>query len=299
MASFLVRMFDLEPSGTNYFTDDASSIHQMDINSLAASGITTGCTDTQFCPKQRVTRAQMASFLTRAASLNTGGGRNYFNDDNSSIHELDIDRAAAAGIASGCGTWKYCPGGFVTREQMAAYLHRVVAPVPAPPYPAPPPLFTFGDGTRVVGSGGIPAGTYRRLAGDNCYWERLSGFGGTLGEIIANDFDFRMMVVEIKASDKGFSSDRCGTWTNNLSPVTSSKTSPFGQGTYIVGVDIAPGTWSAAGGGSCYWERLSGFGGQLADIIANDFGSTSPIVSIAPTDKGFKSSNCGNWTKIG
>lgn len=74
----------------------------------------------------------------------------------------------------------------------------------------------------------------------------------------------------------------------------------FPDGTYRVGPDIAPGTYrSVATSDSCYWARLRGFGGTLADIIANYFGIGPTIVAIAPTDVGFRSSSCGGWTKIG
>ena len=301
MASFLSRMFHLASTTTDYFTDDETSIHEPNINSLAAAGITTGCTATNFCPAGLVTRAQMASFLARAAHLTAGAGHNYFNDDNGNLHEANIDLAAAAGIASGCGTWKYCPDSTVTREQMAAFLHRVVQPVSPPPYPAPPPPpppYSFGNGTYVVGSQ-VPAGLYRGPGGSSCYWQRLSGFGGTLGEIIANGFGDVKIVVEIKASDAGFSTQACGTWSNTFGAITTSPTAPFGAGTYIVGTDIAPGTWTAPGGSSCYWMRLSGFGGTLSEIIANDFQPTSPVVAISSGDAGFASSSCGTWTKVG
>jgi hypothetical protein len=74
----------------------------------------------------------------------------------------------------------------------------------------------------------------------------------------------------------------------------------FADGTYRVGPDVAAGTYrSVATADSCYWERLSGFGGTLDNIIANYFGNSPTIVTIAPTDVGFRSSNCGGWTKIG
>src|SRR6188508_3342195 len=44
MASFLVRMFDLPSTATDYFTDDEGSIHEGDINRLAAADITMRCT---------------------------------------------------------------------------------------------------------------------------------------------------------------------------------------------------------------------------------------------------------------
>jgi hypothetical protein len=65
MASFLVRALGLPSSGTDRFTDDGSSVHQADINALAASGITGGCAANRFCPGSAVTREQMAAFLYR------------------------------------------------------------------------------------------------------------------------------------------------------------------------------------------------------------------------------------------
>jgi hypothetical protein len=52
------------------FTDVPSS-HQFfrEIEALAAAGITLGCTATQYCPNNSVTRAQMAAFLARALGL--------------------------------------------------------------------------------------------------------------------------------------------------------------------------------------------------------------------------------------
>jgi hypothetical protein len=138
MASFLVRMFDLPPTTGDYFADDNANLHQASINALAASGITRGCGPSSYCPTAAVTRAQMASFLAAAASLSTGVGHDYFYDDNGQIHEEDINRIAAAGISNGCGSARFCPAAAVTREQMAAFLHRVVSPIAQLPAPAPP-----------------------------------------------------------------------------------------------------------------------------------------------------------------
>ncbi len=73
----------------------------------------------------------------------------------------------------------------------------------------------------------------------------------------------------------------------------------FGNGQYRVGTDIAAGTYVAPGGSSCYWERQSTFGGAgSADIIANDLSSGGQVlVTISASDKGFKTSGCGTWTK--
>ena len=70
----------------------------------------------------------------------------------------------------------------------------------------------FGDGTWMVGTD-IEAGVYRNDGGSLCYWERLSGLSGELGDIIANGLPEGQAVVEIAGSDTAFSSQGCGTWT--------------------------------------------------------------------------------------
>ncbi len=125
MASFLARALKLPATSTDFFNDDNSSIHEGDINRIAAAGITGGCDTGQFCPKANVTREQMASFLARAFKL-PGTGTDFFSDDESSIHEGSINRLAASGITGGCGPGLYCPKANVTREQMAAFLHRAM-----------------------------------------------------------------------------------------------------------------------------------------------------------------------------
>ena len=71
----------------------------------------------------------------------------------------------------------------------------------------------FGQGTFIVNTDMKP-GKYRSSKGDGCYWARLRGFTGMLSDIIANDFRTSgRALVTIKASDKGFQSSRCGTWT--------------------------------------------------------------------------------------
>jgi hypothetical protein len=67
----------------------------------------------------------MASFIARALGL-PAATVDYFSDDAGSLHEPDINRMAAAGITNGCGGGVYCPTQVVTREQMAAFLHRAL-----------------------------------------------------------------------------------------------------------------------------------------------------------------------------
>ncbi len=71
MATFLVRALSLAPASGS-FTDTAGSVHEANIGALAAAGITLGCNppaNDLYCPDKSVTRAQMATFLTRALNL--------------------------------------------------------------------------------------------------------------------------------------------------------------------------------------------------------------------------------------
>ncbi|MFD9444196.1 hypothetical protein ACFWBR_37915 [Streptomyces sp. NPDC060006] len=77
-----------------------------------------------------------------------------------------------------------------------------------------------------------------------------------------------------------------------------------GDGTYVVGSDIKPGTYRSEGpqGGlapSCYWARLSSTSGEAKDIIANDATSGQTTVTITATDKAFTTTGCKAWKKTG
>lgn len=116
--------------GGGGFSDLGNSQFAADIAWLVESGITAGCGTNRYCPRGVVTREQMASFLRRAASV-PGANRDWFRDDETSIHESDINRVAQAGIASGCASARYCPVGKVTRGQMASFLARTLDLPPA------------------------------------------------------------------------------------------------------------------------------------------------------------------------
>lgn len=154
----------------------------------------------------------------------------------------------------------------------------------------------FGDGTHVVGKD-VPAGTYRALGGDGCYWARLRSFSGGVSAILANANPAGPTIVTISSSDRGFQTSGCGTWTSNLRRITRSMVR-FSQGAYIVRVDIAPGTYRSRGGDGCYWARLRSFSGNLRSIIANDNPTGATIVTIGSSDRGFESSGCGTWSRI-
>ena len=70
MAAFLVRARGYtDDGGGDLFTDDDNSIFESDIDKLGTAGVTKGCNppaNDAFCPSSRVTRGQMAAFISRA-----------------------------------------------------------------------------------------------------------------------------------------------------------------------------------------------------------------------------------------
>ena len=99
MASFLVRAFDLGVGPQTGFADvGPGETHAANIDALAASGVTQGCTDTMFCPRRDTTRAQMASFIHRARNLGDTPGRMPTFDPftTPTVADIDLDRLADA-----------------------------------------------------------------------------------------------------------------------------------------------------------------------------------------------------------
>jgi hypothetical protein len=87
--------------------------------------------------------------------------------------------------------------------------------------------------------------------------------------------------------------------STQTTPTSTSPQTSFGNGTFIVGTDIQPGTYRTTGGSNCYYARLSGFGGTSGEIIANaNTDGSGAIVTIEPSDVGFQSSGCNTWEQI-
>ncbi len=134
MASFLTRAVDQmgrpAPVTEGAAFADISGTHADAITRLHAAGIASGRTTSEYAPGASVTRAQMASFLARAAEYAAGrplpAGTSVFRDVGASPHADSIDRLAAAGIAAGTGPGTFSPDRPVTRGQMALFLTRLI-----------------------------------------------------------------------------------------------------------------------------------------------------------------------------
>lgn len=69
--------------------------------------------------------------------------------------------------------------------------------------------------------------------------------------------------------------------------------STFGDGVYLVGEDVPPGSYLARGGGDCYWARLED---RSQDIIDNHIGAGQVRVTINAGEL-FETQGCGTWRR--
>jgi hypothetical protein len=147
MASLVARMIDtanrldssnalrdLPPyDGTPAFTDIAPSnphfeaVHRLEQARIVAGG-PNGRLATEYGPDLPVSREQMATFLNRAITFTTGtplpSERDYFTDDDTSVHQNSINAIAGAGIAVGDGARSFSPRRAIPRDQVAAFIVR-------------------------------------------------------------------------------------------------------------------------------------------------------------------------------
>jgi hypothetical protein len=77
----------------------------------------------------------------------------------------------------------------------------------------------------------------------------------------------------------------------------------FGDGIYVVGIDIVPGTYAttgvtAGGIGMCSWSRLKDTSGNFDSIIANDAQQGPTTVTITKTDGLFETAGCNTWQEV-
>lgn len=141
MAAFLDRLLravasaptdpSAEPGPGAMFRDTSGTPFGDSIARLAGVGIVQGYDDGTYRPAASVTRAQMASYLTRTWARIVGAPlarqpADRFQDDDASRHEAAIDLAAGLGFAEGVTETRFAPTAPVRRDQMASFLTRVL-----------------------------------------------------------------------------------------------------------------------------------------------------------------------------
>ena len=170
------------------------------------------------------------------------------------------------------------------------------------PPPPPPPTggrTSFGPGQWLVNTE-IEPGRYFTDPVGGCYWERQSGTSGSLDDVLANEFtgfDSGQEIVDIEASDHSFEADaECGMWSQTRGVQVPSGTIPPGR--WLVGDQVAVGSYESSVNEGCYVEWLSGFDGTFSDIISNDFIDVAGRrrLTIRDSHVGFYTDeDCGTW----
>jgi hypothetical protein len=147
MASFIARFIEDETGdeledGDGFRDVVDGYVHAESISKLANIGVTSGTARSdglEYAPLDVVSRAQMASFISRALTyLEDGRGQpetvptraisDYFSDDDGSVHEDNINALRNVEIVWGfpdrTDLGVYGPDRAVTRDQMASYVMR-------------------------------------------------------------------------------------------------------------------------------------------------------------------------------
>ena len=144
MASFLARALWPDGPPSLYVERRFADIpdnhpHAPAIYALAGLEITRGCGDgVNFCPRDSLTRGQMASFLMRVMGLeplDSVNGRTFDDVPEGHVHGGAIYAIAAEGVTVGCGDGTvFCPGATLTRGHIATFLARAfIWEGPSPP----------------------------------------------------------------------------------------------------------------------------------------------------------------------
>ena len=218
MAVWLTRALDSNeplPVESSRFRDVETDLWwSAHVERLAELKVTKGCATDKYCPDRSVTRAQMATFLTRAFDLEPAATSSGFTDvDPDSVHSAAIGALAAANITAGCAAGKYCPGRSVTRGQMATFLARALGLIPRP---TPTPMSELLE-MPSIRSGEVHMGIYPCCA-DLAFWQIPIQLGWWQGLNITLSYSYFTSSQEIipwLESDRG---DVAQSWAPNVFP---------------------------------------------------------------------------------
>lgn len=141
VALLLLAAMPAIAQSTGRFVDDDGNIHEVDIEAIAAAGITLGCNppvNDRYCPAASITRAELAAMLIRAmgetANLPTYQG--LFPDvPAAQWYTGFVERSAQLGLTTGYGDGTFRPDALVSRAEIAAFVLRAIGdPLEAPIY---------------------------------------------------------------------------------------------------------------------------------------------------------------------
>lgn len=96
------------------------------IATLANAGIVTGYSNGNYGPNNHITRAELATILSRFCQVSGTGAVDKFNDISGHWARTFINKAAAAGIISGYSDGSFGPNKEITRAETVVMLNRIL-----------------------------------------------------------------------------------------------------------------------------------------------------------------------------
>ena len=147
------------------FLDMSGTGHDDAIYAVWEAGITAGCGDDYYCPDDDVTRAQMASFISRALELEPVRDGPFSDIAHTGPYRTAINAVAARGISLGCGDGRFCPDDLVSRAQLASFLARALGldPVGEGPFSDLAGVGTHRTAINAIALAGISRGCANEL----------------------------------------------------------------------------------------------------------------------------------------
>ena len=150
---------------------------------------------------------------------------------------------------------------------------------------------SFTDGIHQVGTD-ITPGTYVADNPDGICTVRYTS-GGDIQP--RNPTFLTRAIITVTDQDTAVETINCGEWLPHTK--TTPTAEQFTEGTYQVGVDIAPGIYTASeNDGRCLWFNLQNFTHRTDPNQTLTWWKVGqPIVQLTPDDVGFYSIRCGTW----
>jgi hypothetical protein len=106
------------------FADIKNHANRSAIETLAARGIISGITNTEFKPDQTMTRAEFAAIITRGLGLTARANAAFTDVKASSWYAGFVGTAYTYGIIQGVGGGRFNPEGMITRQEAAVMVAR-------------------------------------------------------------------------------------------------------------------------------------------------------------------------------
>jgi hypothetical protein len=151
----------------------------------------------------------------------------------------------------------------------------------------------------------IPPGRYYVRTIGSCDWDRVTSFStdwisgprSSIGSSIRQG-DIGPFIIDILPTDFGLETRFCGPLSDNAATLTASPTGPIPNGTYRVGIDVAPGVYVTAGQDPTTQTPCAASVGRDFLGAPGTVRRQSQQITIASTDVAFFSEGCQPWVKV-